>query len=621
MSTASAPCVALVGAPNCGKSALFNALTGSRQKVANYPGVTVERKIGSVSLGEGRTAQVLDLPGTYSLDAHSPEEEITRDILLGRQVDRADIVVAVADATNLERSLGMVLELKALGLPLVLALNMVDLAEQRGLRLDVAGLSERLGVPVIPTVAIRREGVERLVQSLQNPPVADSAGNLNWEKPTAQEIRDRFRRIDGILKEVTLAPRGPASTTEGIDRVLLHPVWGNAIMLLVLAIIFQAVFTWAAPLMDLIEGGMEALSGAVVSTLPDGPLRSLLVDGIIAGVGAVVVFLPQIVLLFLFILILEETGYMARAAFLMDRTMGAMGLHGRAFIPLLSSFACAIPGVLATRTIDSPRDRLATILVAPLMTCSARLPVYTLLIAAFIPNSVVVGPIRLQGLVMLGLYLAGVFSALGVAWLLKLTALKGHKPPLLLELPTYKIPSWRNVALGLWERARMFLKRAGTLIFAVAVCLWFLASYPTINGEPAPISESYAGRIGHFIEPAVRPLGFSWEIATGLIPGFAAREVMVGALATIYAVGGDEANEEAQERALGERLIGSWSLATALALLAWYIFSPQCLATFAVMRRETQSLGWTAFGFTYLLVLAYLAALVTYQTALALGVG
>ncbi|MGK5085814.1 ferrous iron transport protein B [Bdellovibrionota bacterium FG-1] len=624
----SIPLIALAGNPNCGKTALFNAITGSRQKVGNYPGVTVERKEGSVVTASGQTLNLLDLPGTYSLDARTPDEAITRDVILGLQEHEKvpHVLVAVADANNLERNLGLVLELRALNRPVVLALNMMDLAHERGLELDLEVLAREIGAPVVPTVAVKRQGIDELMKQVERqiqasdplPVSSDTRGG--WSRPTADQIRARFADVDRIIRAATRKVSRPALWTDRIDRVVLHPLWGTLLLLTVLAILFQAIFTWAAAPMDWIKAGVQYFGTLVASWMPAGPLQSLLVDGVIAGVGAVLVFLPQILLLFLFILVLEDSGYMARAAFLMDRLMGRVGLHGRAFIPLLSSFACAIPGIMATRTIENRRDRLTTILVAPLMTCSARLPIYSLLVAAFIPNVAILGPIKLQGLVMLGLYLAGIFAALVMAVIFRRTLLKGPRPPLLMELPTYKWPSPRSVVYGLFERARLFLRRAGTVILSLSVLLWFLASYPKPSLqvpqgviEPA-ISYSYAGRIGHAIEPLVRPIGFNWRIAVAMIPGFAAREVMISALGTVYAV-------ENHEQKLGDRLAKDWSVATALSLLVWYVLACQCLSTLAVTRRETNSWRWPAVMLGYMTVLAYLGSFATFHLARLAGLG
>lgn len=618
------PKIALAGPPNCGKTSLFNALTGSRQKVANYPGVTVERKEGWTLADDGSKLCVLDLPGAYSLEARTPDEEITRDVLLGRLASETppDTILAVADATNLERNLNLVLELKGLGRPVVLALNMMDLADSRGIRLDLDILSRELGVPVIPTVATQKRGLKPLIDELKRKSAlarATPGKAPTWEPGTTDRVRARFAEIDRVLKLATLNHGKPHLWTERLDRILVHKIVGPIILVSILALIFEAVFTWAKAPADGIEAAIAAAGAWVTKLLGEGPLNSLLVDGILAGMGSVLVFIPQILLLYAFILALEDTGYMARAAFLMDRIMGGVGLHGRAFIPLLSSFACAIPGIMATRTIENRRDRLITILVAPLMTCSARLPVYTLLISAFIPNRTVFGIFGLQGLVMLSLYIIGTLLALIVAMVLKRTVLKGATPPLLLELPSYKLPSLRSLALGLWERARLFLRRVGTVILTISILLWFLSSYPKPpEGATGPAIEySAAGKIGKFIAPAVAPIGFNWQIGVALVPGFAAREVMVSALGTVYAVEAKDA--EATENALKTRLPALWSLATALSLLAWYIVAPQCLSTFAVTRRETNSWKWAWVMMIYLTALAYLASLVTYNVARWLG--
>jgi ferrous iron transport protein B len=621
--------VALAGNPNCGKTALFNALTGGRAKVGNYPGVTVERKEGSVVTSSGILLSLLDLPGTYSLDAKTPDEIITRDVLLGRQglKESPDILVAVADATNLERSLGLVMELQALGKPIVLALNMMDLALKRGLELDLKILSKELGVAIVPTVATQRQGLRTLLEEVEKqfhsgkPKTVDW---VEWKESEPEDIRKRFAEVDRVLLMATRSSLRPTQWTDRIDRVVLHPILGTLLLLLILGLVFQAIFSWAQVPMDGIKAMIALFGEQVGNVLGDGPLQSLVVDGMIAGVGSVLVFLPQILLLFLFILILEDSGYMARAAFLMDRLMGKVGLHGRAFIPLLSSFACAIPGIMATRTIENRRDRLTTILVAPLMTCSARLPVYSLLIAAFIPNKVVMSFFSLQGIVMLALYISGVLAALLMAVVFRKTLLKGEKPPLLMELPTYKWPSLRNIGIGLFERCRLFARRAGTVILTISIILWFLASYPkpplnSANGDSKPaIAYSYAGILGRFIEPVVKPIGFNWKIAVALIPGFAAREVMVGSLATVYAV---EGKEEGLNEVLGDRLSKDWSLATALSLLVWYILACQCLSTLAVTRRETNSWRWPLFMLGYMTTLAYASSFIVYQTAKSLGWG
>ncbi|QCO17654.1 ferrous iron transporter B (plasmid) [Azospirillum brasilense] len=623
------PRIALVGNPNCGKTALFNALTGSRQKVANYPGVTVERKIGHFVSPLGRRVQVIDLPGTYSLRARSPDEEVTRDVVLGRfsHEDSPDLLVCVADATNLRLNLRLVVELKRLGRPIILALNMMDAAEKRGCRIDAAALSAALGVPVVPTVAIRRGGVQPLLEQIDGAmamasdaaaDAADNAAPCGWSEPSSRDLRAYHQEVEGLLAGCVADAGLPPLATRRVDAVLLHPVFGLAFLFLVLFLMFQAVFAWAEAPMNLIDGAVSGLKDWVAATLPDGALRSLLTDGIIAGVGSVVIFLPQILVLFFFILVLEATGYLARAAFLLDRLMGGVGLHGRAFIPLLSSFACAVPGVMAARTIENRADRLATIMIAPLMTCSARLPVYTLLIAAFVPDRPLLGGlVGLPGLVMFALYAAGILSALAVAFVLKGTVFKGAREPLLMELPAYRLPNPRDIALGLFERAKVFLARAGTTIFALMIVMWFLASFPGAPEgatEPA-IQYSIAGMIGHALEPLLAPIGFTWQIAVALVPGIAAREVAVGVLGTIYAL---SESGDALQSSLAGALAASWSLPTALSLLAWYVFAPQCVATLSVVKRETNGWFWPAVMFAYMITLAYGASFITYRVASAL---
>ncbi len=618
-----APTVALVGNPNCGKTALFNALTGSRQKVANYPGVTVEKKQGRLSTQGGRSIQLLDLPGTYSLRARSPDEEITRDAVLGKLAGETppDLIICVGDASNLRLALRLALELKHVGRPVVLALNMMDIAKKRGIEVDLAKLAAELALPVVSSVAVRRGGTDALLAELDrllaNLP---SVAAADWKIPDASALRDAQSEADRVLRAAVTMPGIPDVGTTRADAILLHPVAGLAILLAILFVMFQAVFAWAKPAMELISAGFTWL-GAFVGSLPlPDVVQSFLKDGLIAGVGSVIVFLPQIVILFFFILLLEDLGYMARAAFLMDKIMGGAGLHGRAFIPLLSSFACAIPGIMATRVIDDRRDRLTTILVAPLMTCSARIPVYTLIISAFIPDREVWGFVGLQGLVMFGLYAAGITGALTVSFVMKRLFWRSTAgEPFMLELPDYKIPQAKSLAMGVWARATAFLKRAGTTILSMMILIWVLASFPQApEGATDPaINYSLAAMIGHFIEPVTSPLGFNWQINVALIPGMAAREVAVGALGTIYAVnGGAEATQQ-----IGQALAAHWSLGTALALLAWYIFAPQCASTLAVIRRETGGWKWMWVTFGYMLALAYAAALIVYQVAAALGAG
>ncbi|MCC9595448.1 MULTISPECIES: ferrous iron transporter B [unclassified Rubrivivax] len=609
--------VALVGNPNCGKTALFNLLTGSRQKVANYAGVTVERKEGLLRTAAGKTLRVLDLPGAYSLHPRSPDERVTVDVLYGRAKGerRPDVVVCVVDATNLRRNLRLVLAVQRLGLPCIVALNMADMAARRGITVDAEALSRELGVPVVPTVGIKADGDRALRALLEDKSL--------WRAP--QKAHDTLHldgdhhTVQGILERLDLDKAMPETGSDRIDRVVLHPVAGPAILALLLFLVFQAVFAWAEAPMGWIEEATAAAGEAVGGFIPEGVLHSFVVDGLIAGLGGVVVFLPQILILFFFILLLEESGYLPRAAFLLDRLMGGVGLSGRSFIPLLSSFACAIPGIMATRTIADPRDRIVTILLAPMMTCSARLPVYALLIAAFIPARQVAGGLELQGLVLFALYMAGIAGAFAIAWVLKrFGSGKSQVRTLMMELPAYHWPTVRSVALGLWQRATIFLRRVGGVILVLTVVLWALSSFPAPpEGATQPAIEySLAGRIGQALAVVFEPIGFNWQISIALVPAMGAREVAVAALATVYAVGdaGDEAGS-----ALAPLLAQDWSMATALALMAWFVFAPQCLSTLATIKRETGGWKWPLVTAGYLFVLAYVAAFVTYRAALAFG--
>jgi ferrous iron transport protein B len=614
--------VALVGNPNSGKTALFNALTGSRQKVANYAGVTVERKEGVLTAPSGRPMRVLDLPGTYSLRARSPDEAVTRDAVLGRLAGEAapEALICVADATNLRLVLRLVLELKQVGRPFVLALNMFDIAQRQGLRIDLERLSQELGAPIVTTVATRKRGLPELLEQVEGLVAAQKPEAENvWREPTAAEIRLAHAEAQRIFKACVKPPERPDTVTGKIDGVLLHPVAGLVILLTLLFVMFQAVFTWATPAMDGIDAGFAAVVEWTNSHLPQGLLTSFIADGLIAGVGSVLVFLPQILILFFFILMLEDSGYMARAAFLMDRIMGGAGLHGRAFIPLLSSFACAIPGIMSTRVIDNREDRLTTILVAPLMTCSARIPVYTLIIGAFIPQQTVAGFLSLQGLVMFGLYASGIVSALLVSFVIRRVFWRGAVEPFMMELPTYRWPEPRNVLMNLWTRARIFMARAGRIILPLMVLVWVLSTFPyPPEGATGPaIDYSIAGRLGQFLAPLMAPIGFNWQMTVALIPGMAAREVAVAVLGTVYAVSG----EDGETGALSTLLKNQWSLASALSFLAWYVFAPQCLPTLGVVKRETNSWVWPTVMFFYMVGLAYLAAFVTYRVAVALGAG
>ena len=613
------PSIALVGNPNCGKTALFNLLTGARQKVANYAGVTVERKVGAARLPDGQRISVVDLPGSYSLTPATPDEQVMVEVLQGQRAgeDAPDAIVAVVDATNLRMNLRLVLELKGLGKPMVVALNMADVARAHGLDIDVARLQAELGCPVVETVAVQHNGHAALMLQIQSLLAAAPVQAAHASAHTSAELQREVRRILALV-----APKAPrlGRFQHRIDAVAMHPVWGLLVLAVVLFLIFQAVFSWATLPMDMIKEAMAAVGEGITASMDDGPLRSLLVDGVVAGVGGVLVFLPQILILFFFILLLEDSGYLPRAAFLLDNLMGRVGLSGRAFIPLLSSFACAIPGIMATRTIANWRDRLATIMVAPLMTCSARLPVYALLIGAFVPERDVVG-LSLRGLTLFGLYVAGVVSAMAVAWVLKRVWMKSAYQPLMLELPPYRAPSLRNLVQGLWERARIFLRRVGGMIFALMVVLWFLATFPSppagwdIYQGPA-IQYSAAGMLGHALQYVFAPIGFNWQISIALVPGMAAREVAVGALGTVYSL---SAADSGVADALSPVIAQGWSLATAYSLLAWFVFAPQCLSTLAVVRRETNSWRYPALMAGYLFGLAYAAAFVTYRVTLWLG--
>ncbi len=617
---ARAPLIALLGNPNCGKTALFNRLTGARQKVANYAGVTIERKEGGFTSPAGRAFRVLDLPGAYSLSAHTPDEAITRDVVAGLRPGEAapDAVVCVVNATNLRLNLRLVLEIRRLGLPMVLALNMVDIARKRGIAIDRARLEAELGMPVVETVAVHSGGEKALLALLDRMPLQDKVAPRALAAIDAVSVEDTQREVRRILELATSHANDTGNLSEQIDAVVLHPVAGPLLLAAIMFLVFQAVFSWAQLPMDLIKTAIEAAGAWAGQLLPDGPLRGLLVDGIFGGVGTVLQFLPQILILFFFILVLEDCGYLPRAAFLLDRMMGGVGLSGRAFIPLLSSFACAIPGIMAARTIQNPRDRLVTIMIAPLMTCSARLPVYALIIAAFIPDRLVGGVVNLQGLVLFLLYVAGVASAMAVAWFIKRTMGANRQQPLMMELPAYHWPHLQNLGLGLWERARIFVSRVGTVILTLMVLVWFLSSFP---GAPAgatepPIYYSIAGMLGRALSVVFAPIGFGWQICIALVPGMAAREVAVGALGTVYALSG---GGEDVANALAPVLAHSWSLATALSLLAWYVFAPQCMSTLSVVRRETGSVRWSLVMAGYMFALAYAASFITYRVALALG--
>jgi len=614
------PLIALLGNPNCGKTAMFNRLTGARQKVANYAGVTIERKEGSFTTPAGCPVRLLDLPGAYSLSATTPDEAITRDVVAGLRADERspDAIVCVVDATNLRLNLRLVLEIKRLGLPMVLALNMVDVAKKRGIQIDADQLAKELGMTVVETVAVQGGGEKSLLRVIDAMLPLPETTAKPLSAIDAVPVEETQREVRRILAAVSNDVHDTGNLSEKIDDVVLHPVFGPVILAVLMFLVFQAVFSWANAPMDMIKEGVDALGQAVKAGMADGLLRSLLVEGILGGAGSVLVFLPQILILFFFILVLEDCGYLPRAAFLLDRLMGGVGLSGRAFIPLLSSFACAIPGIMAARTIQNPRDRLVTIMIAPLMTCSARLPVYALIIAAFIPEREVWGVISLQGLVLFTLYFTGIAAAMAVAYFMKRTIGANRQQPLMLELPSYHWPHPRNLALGLWERAKIFISRVGTIILALMVLLWFLSSFPGApEGATQPaIYYSLAGMAGRGLEVIFAPIGFNWQICIALVPGLAAREVAVGALGTVYALS-QTGNELASS--LTPIIAGSWSLATALSLLAWYVFAPQCMSTLSVVKRETNSWRYPALMAAYMFALAYTASFLTYRIALHFG--
>ncbi len=614
------PLIALVGNPNCGKTALFNILTGSRQKVANYAGVTVERKEGSLLTPSGLRIRILDLPGAYSLDPLTPDEQVTADVLLGRRTGETapDFVVCVTDATNLRQNLRLVLSLKRLGLPMVVALNMTDIARRKGIVIDADRLALELGVPVVETVGVKTAGVKSLIKVLDSTAIPGrSIQTTAWQPLSRADIEHDQEEVRRILGAVGGDRLDGVTLSDRLDAVVLHPLLGPIILAVILFLVFQAVFAWAQTPMDEIKLGVAALGNWLGAALPASLMKDLLINGVLAGVGSVLVFLPQIIILFFFILVLEDSGYLPRAAFLLDRVMGSVGLSGRAFIPLLSSFACAIPGIMATRTIQNPRDRLATIMIAPLMTCSARLPVYALIIGAFIPRRTVWGGLELQGVVLFALYVAGVAGAMAVAFVLKRLGTRGGFQALMLELPAYHWPNLRNLGIGLWQRVEIFMSRVGTIILSLMVILWALSSFPAPPpGATGPaIQYSIAGHLGAWLAVLFKPIGFNWQISIALVPGLAAREVAVGALGTVYALsatGNDVSN------ALTPLITQSWSLPTALSLLAWYVFAPQCLSTLATVKRETNSWRYPLIMAAYLFALAYVGSWITFRIATAL---
>ena len=627
----SEPLVALLGNPNCGKTALFNLLTGSRQKVANYSGVTVERKEGRLTLESGKNIRVLDLPGAYSLYPRSLDERVTCNVLLGRAEGekRPDLVICVLSAMNLRRNLRLVLAAKRLGLPCIVVLNMLDIAKRQGLQIDVAALSNELGLPVLTSIGIQSDGADEIKQFLSNLDWHNLNGmRTGTSDATLENVASHIAhtetdniQVQRILQNLKLDQIIPDQLSDRLDAVLLHPIFGPIILVVLLFCIFQAVFSWATVPMDLIKSTVEYLGAQIMDILPSGWVRSLLINGILAGLGGVVIFLPQILILFFFILLLEESGYLPRAAYLLDRVMGSVGLSGRSFIPLLSSFACAIPGIMATRSISNARDRMVTILIAPMMTCSARLPVYALLISAFIPEQKLWVGIDLQGLVLFLLYLAGILGAMAVAWILKrFTSEQFKMNALMMELPSYHLPRLGNLAISLWQRAEIFLRRVGGIILLMTIGLWVLSSFPfpPEGAVGSPIEYSFAGMIGQALAHVFSPIGFNWQISIALVPGMAAREVVVSSLATVYAL--SSSSVDAAD-ALIPLISSGWSLPTALSLLAWFVFAPQCLSTIAAVKRETG--GWMIpiVMLSYLFGLAYIAAFITYRVAIYLGLG
>ena len=625
------PLVALLGNPNCGKTALFNLLTGSRQKVANYSGVTVERKEGRLSLDSGKNIRILDLPGAYSLYPRSLDEKVTCNVLLGRAEGekRPDLVVCILSAMNLRRNLRLVLAAKRLGLPCVVVLNMLDIAKRQGLEINTDALSKELGLPVLTSIGIQADGADGIKSFFNQLDWKDlSALRTGTSDATLENAASHIAhsesdniQVQRILNSLGLDQIIPDRFSDRLDSVLLHPIIGPIILAALLFFIFQAVFSWATVPMDLIKTTIEYFGGLLGEVLPNNWLRSLLINGVLAGLGGVVIFLPQILILFFFILLLEESGYLPRAAFLLDRVMGSVGLSGRSFIPLLSSFACAIPGIMATRSISNSRDRLVTILIAPMMTCSARLPVYALLISAFIPNQKLWMGIDLQGLVLFLLYLAGIFGAMGVAWILKrFTSEQFRMNALMMELPSYHMPRLGNLAISLWQRAEIFLRRVGGIILIMTVALWVLSSFPAPPdwATGSPIQYSIAGMLGQALAHVFSPIGFNWQISIALVPGMAAREVVVSSLATVYALSSSSADAA---DALIPLISTSWSLATALSLLAWFVFAPQCLSTIAAVKRETGGWKIPAIMLSYLFGLAYLASFITYHLAVFYGLG
>ncbi len=599
--------VAIVGPPNSGKSTLFNRLTGLRQKVANFPGVTVEHRMGKVKVEAGREVYAIDLPGVYSLEPRTEDERVTHDVLLGQMKDlpKPDAVLLILDSTNLARHLVLAAPVLSLGLPTLVILNMADDLSRRGGGVDVAELSMQLGSPVALVSASRGEGFDKVFQFLAGATHAAQPAAPLMQLPVIQDIPKCRAWAANVGSKGKYQAPAPPHWTRRLDSVFLHPVAGPAVFIVVVLAVFQAIFSWAKPAMDLMQDAVTALGSWVGALIPNPTLNSLVVDGVFKGVGSVVVFLPQILLLFLFIGVLEDSGYLARAALIADRTMSRFGLQGKSFIPLLSAYACAVPAIMATRTIENKRDRIATILIAPFMTCSARLPVYTLVIAAFIPDRRLLGAfLGMRAASLLGLYVLGFVAAIFTARILKSTVLKSSRSSFMLEMPPYRWPTLRSLGLRLIDRSKVFLRRAGTVILGVALVIWVLAHLPLTDGKPPEIGQSVVGTIGHAVEPAIKPLGFNWKIGIGLITSLAAREVIVGTLGTIYGIDDPSANSQGLQQALKQDL----TLGGAVALLVFFAFAMQCMSTIAVVRRETGGWRWPAIQFAYMTGMAYVCA-------------
>lgn len=610
--------IALAGTPNCGKTSLFNAITGSHQRVGNYPGITVEKKIGRYEANDF-TLDILDLPGLYSLDTRTLDERVAKTILLHTDEKNhpLDAIIAVVDATNLERSLYLILELKKLNIPMVVALNLWDLATERGQEINLSKLQNLLEVPVIPTSAKVDLGIDELIDAVKNLPAHENVKkNIDpQEFRNLENIKSRFAKIDEVLSQVVIKKIKPDTLTKKIDQYVLHPVYGPVLLTLILLIMFQVIFSWSAPLSDLIEMGLNHFANLVKGIISEPLLQSLVVDGVITGAGNVFVFLPQIILLFVLILFLEDIGYLGRAALMMDSIMRRLGLPGKSVVPLLSSHACAVPGIMATRTIDNEKDRLTTMLVAPLTTCSARIPVYTLLIAAIVPGDKLFGILNYQGLMMFLLYLLGIISSITMAFILKKTVVTGSASHLLLEIPGYRFPSFRNIIINVIQRVKVFIKKAGTIILSLSLVIWVLVSFPLQNSQTATIEQSYAAKIGRVFTPVFQPIGFDWRLTTALIPSFGAREVVVSTLATVLSVQGEEGSKDFDQN-FTQKVVAQFGVPSLISLLIWFVYSPQCISTIAIFRRESGGAKWTVFMVSYTFLLAYLASFIAYRVAL-----